>query len=127
MGTTPEGTATARRHPSPRARGLPRHAVAEAPPPEPDRPRLLDRVRHAIRARHFSRRTEAAYVAWVRRYILFHGKRHPATMGEPEVRRFLSSLAVDRKLGAASQNQALSALLFLYEGVLRMPIALVKD
>ncbi len=83
MGTAPEGTDTARRHPSPQARDLPRHAVAEAPPPAPDRPRLLDRVRHAIRARQFSRRTEAAYVGWIRRYILFTGARDPAGLGAP--------------------------------------------
>src|SRR5437667_4575894 len=59
------------------------------------KPRLLDRVRDAIRARHYSRRTEDAYVGWIRRYIFFHGKRHPAEMGAPEVARFLSSLAVD--------------------------------
>jgi site-specific recombinase XerD len=78
------------------------------------RPRLLDRVRAAIRARHYSRRTEEAYVAWIRRYIFFHGKRHPAEMGGPEISRFLTSLAVDRKVAASTQNQALSALLFLY-------------
>jgi hypothetical protein len=62
------------------------------PPP----PRLLDRVRAALRARHFSRRTEEAYVAWIRRYIFFHDKRHPADMGAPEITHFLTSLAADR-------------------------------
>jgi len=74
------------------------------------KPRLLDRVRDAIRARHFSRRTEEAYVAWIKRYIFFHDKRHPAEMGAPEVTRFLTSLAVDGHVAASTQNQALSAL-----------------
>ncbi len=84
----------------------------------PQRPRLFDRVRDAIRARHYSRRTEEAYLAWIRRYILFHGKRHPAEMGAAEMTQFLTSLAVRRKVAASTQNQALSALLFLYREVL---------
>ena len=74
-------------------------------------PRLLDRKREAIRARHYSLRTEEAYVAWIRRYILFHRKRHPAEMGEREINAFLSSLAVHGRVAASTQNQALSALL----------------
>ena len=85
-------------------------------------PRLLDRVRAAVRARHYSRRTETAYVAWIRRYILFHDKRHPADMGAPEVTRFLSSLAVDGKVAASTQNQAQSALLFLYGEALEVDL-----
>jgi integron integrase len=81
-------------------------------------PRLLDRVRLVIRARHYSPRTETAYVAWIRRFILFHGKRHPVEMGEPEVTQFLSALASERHVSASTQNQALSALLFLYADVL---------
>ncbi len=81
-------------------------------------PRLLDEVRNALRVRHYSRRTEKAYVLWIRRYILFHGKRHPADMGEPEVVRFLSMLATKGKVSASTQNQALSALLFLYRHVI---------
>ena len=80
-------------------------------------PRLLDRVRAAIRTRHYSRRTEEAYVSWIRRFIVFHGKRHPRELGEPEVTAFLSSLAA-RRVSASTQNQALSAVLFLYEEVL---------
>jgi integron integrase len=97
-----------------------RHALAvhEASPPEPAKPRLLDRVRAAARLRHYSRRTEAAYVAWIRRYIFFHGKRHRAELGAAEVTRFLSSLAVDGGVAASTQNQALGALLFLYREVL---------
>ena len=77
-------------------------------------PRLLDRVREANRLRHGGRSTEKSYIAWIRRYIVFHGKRHPAGMGTPEVAQFLSSLAVDGQVAASTQNQALSALLFLY-------------
>ena len=82
------------------------------------RPRLLQRVHEAIRVRHYSRRTEEAYVHWIKRLIYFHGKRHPETMGEAEVTAFLNHLAVDRHVAAATQNQALSAILFLYRQVL---------
>src|SRR5881628_511351 len=90
-----------------------RAAVAEPAPEGASRPRLLDRVRDALRARHSSRRTEKSYIAWIRRFIVFHGKRHPAEMGAPEVVQFLSSLAVEGRVAASIQNQALSALLFL--------------
>lgn len=82
------------------------------------KPRLLDQVRQAIRARHYSMRTEEAYVGWIRRYILFHGKRHPTEMGAPEMTQFLTHLAVERGVSASTQNQALAALLFLYQQVL---------
>ncbi len=86
----------------------------------PDRkPRLLDQVRAAIGMLHYSRRTEQAYVHWTKRFILFHGKRHPGEMGEEEIRGFLSHLASGRSVAASTQNQALSALLFLYKHVLR--------
>jgi integron integrase len=84
----------------------------------PAPPRLLDRVRHKIRARHYSPRTEKAYVGWIRRFILFHGKRHPLEMGAPEIARFLTSMAVRMRVSASTQNQAFSALLFLYRDVL---------
>jgi integron integrase len=90
-----------------------------APAPRgPAAPRLLDRVRAAIRTRHYTRRTEAAYVSWIRRFILFHGKRHPMELGEGEVTSFLTHLAVKVRVSASTQNQALSALLFLYRDVL---------
>src|SRR3970040_2608477 len=92
--------------------------VREAGPADAPKPRLLDRVRAAIRARHYSLRTEKAYAHWIKRYIFFHGKRHPAEMGAPEVTAFLTSLAVHDKVAASTQNQALSALLFLYREVL---------
>jgi integron integrase len=85
-------------------------------------PRLLDEVREAIRIRHYSIRTEQAYVQWTRRFILFHGKRHPRTMGAPEVTAFLSDLAVKHNVAAATQNQALNAILFLYRHVLKIDL-----
>ena len=76
------------------------------------KPKLLDQLRTAIRVRHYSPRTEEAYSGWVRRFILFHKKRHPATMGSDEVRQFLIHLAERLKVSAATQNQALNALAF---------------
>jgi len=86
-------------------------------------PRLLDRVSLESRRRRFSPRTEEAYRAWVRRFVLFHGKRHPAVMGSAEIGAFLTSLAVERRVAASTQNQALAALLFLYREVLKVPVA----
>ena len=87
---------------------------------KPLRPRLLDLVRIALRTRHYSLRTEEAYVGWIRRFILFHGKRHPNEMGEKEINVFLSSLAIRDGVSASTQNQALCALLFLYREILRV-------
>ena len=84
--------------------------------------RLLDQVRAAIRTRHYSPRTEASYVAWIRRYIEYHQRRHPAVMGAAEVGAFLSHLAVSRRVSASTQNQALNALVFLYKQVLQIPL-----
>ena len=86
------------------------------------KPRLLDQVRETIRRKHYSIRTETAYLNWIRRYILFHDKRHPLDLGEPEVTRFLSQLAVKGNVAASTQNQALAALLFLYREVLGQPL-----
>jgi len=91
-------------------------------PTSPKPPRLLDRVRATLRARHGSLRTEKAYVGWIRRYILFHDKRHPAEMGAAEITRFLSALALERNVAASTQNQALSALMFLYRDVLEQDL-----
>jgi len=88
----------------------------------PPAPRLLDRLRAALQVRHRSPRTQDAYVGWVRRFILFHRKRHPADMGPDEVAAFLSHLAVHDQVSASTQNQALSALLFLYADVLQQPL-----
>jgi integron integrase len=85
-------------------------------------PRLLDQLREQIRLRHYSYRTEQAYVQWVRRYVVFHGKRHPATLGAEEVAAFLSHLASDRHVAAATQAQALAAILFLYRQVLKVEL-----
>ena len=96
--------------------------VGQGDPP----PRLLDRVRQAIRARHYSRRTDQAYVAWIRRFIVFHGTRHPRELGEEHVTAFVSSLA-ERGVGASTQNQALSAVLFLFEVVLGQRLGWMND
>src|SRR5262245_11710770 len=80
-------------------------------------PKLLDRVRSALRVRHDSLRTEEAYIAWIKRYIFFHGVRHPAEMGAAEIHQFLRHLAVHGQVSASTQNQAFSALLFLYQAV----------
>jgi integron integrase len=90
-------------------------------------PRLLDRVREAARRLHYSIRTEEAYVLWARKFVLFHGKRHPLEMGEAEVIAFLNHLASTRQVAASTQNQALSALLFLYKVVLDRPLEWVGD
>jgi len=79
---------------------------------------LLQRVREGIRVRHYSIRTEQAYCDWIKRFVIFHGKRHPSELGAAEVEAFLTSLAVDSKVAASTQNQAKSALLFLYKEVL---------
>jgi site-specific recombinase XerD len=83
------------------------------------KPKLLDQVRETIRRKHYSLRTEAAYVDWIKKYIFFHNKRHPSQMGASELEQFLNHLAVQRKVAASTQNQALSALVFLYRQVLR--------
>jgi len=90
-------------------------------------PKLLDQVRDRIRVKHYSIRTETQYVQWVRRFILFHGKKHPRDMGAPEVEAFLTHLAVDGHVAAATQNQALSALLFLYKEVLGVDLPWLND
>lgn len=97
--------------------------LSPAPPGPAGPPRLLDQVRQAIRVRHLARNTERAYVHWVKRFILFHGRRHPRDMAEAEVGAFLTSLAVRDHVAASTQNQALAALLFLYEHVLGRPLA----
>jgi len=93
----------------------------------PRAPKLIDVVRDTLRARHYSRRTEKAYIGWIRRYILFHGKRHPRELGAAEATRFLTALAVDAKVSASTQNQALAALLFLYREVVRIELPWLDD
>lgn len=89
-------------------------------------PRLLDQVRNALRRLHYSYRTEQAYIQWTRRFIFFHQKRHPREMGEAQVAAFLTHLAVDRRVSASTQNQALNALLFLYKQVMGRDIGLIE-
>jgi len=85
-------------------------------------PRLLDRVAARLRVKHYSLRTEKIYVDWIKRFIWFHGKRHPKDMGATEIEAFLSHLAVERSVSASTQNQAKSALLFLYKEVLQIEL-----
>ena len=90
--------------------------------PPTGKPKLLDQVRDVIRRKHYSIRTEQAYIDWIKRFIIYHGKRHPGEMAEGEVAEFLTHLARDLNVAASTQNQALSALLFLYKEVLKHEI-----
>ncbi len=90
-------------------------------------PKLLEQVRNVIRLRHYSLRTEQSYVNWIKRYIIFSHKRHPAELGAAEVTAFLSYLAVSRKVSASTQNQALAAILFLYRHVLKQDLPWLED
>lgn len=92
-----------------------------------DKPRLLDQVRDALRVRHYSLRTEASYLQWIRRFILFHNKRHPLEMGEQEITAFLTHLAVNKHVAPSTQNQALAAILFLYKEVLVQELDWMDD
>jgi integron integrase len=85
-------------------------------------PKLLDQVRHALRAKHYAIRTETAYLNWIKRFILFHHKRHPQQMNTPDIETFLTHLAVEQQVAASTQNQALAALLFLYQHVLHIEL-----
>jgi integrase len=95
-------------------------------PVMPPKPKLLDQVRQAIRTRHYSPRTEETYIHWIKRFIFFHNKRHPAEMAEAEIARFLSNLATESHVSASTQNQALNSVLFLYRQVLRKDIGYVN-
>jgi len=86
-------------------------------------PKLLDQVRNAIRLKNYAYSTEKTYVHWIKRYILFHNKRHPLGMGVPEIEAFLTHLAVQENVSASTQNQALCALLFLYKNVLKQELS----
>jgi site-specific recombinase XerD len=96
-------------------------------PKQGSQPRLLDQVRDAIRVRHYSIRTEQAYVGWTKRFILFHGKRHPEDIGKAEVEAFLTHLAVKDNVAVSTQKQALNAILFLYRKVLDKDIDWPED
>ena len=108
--------------------GFQRRAPAEnrSPAESSPKPKLLDQVRHAIRTRHYSYMTEKAYVGWIKRFILFHNKRHPVEMGETEIGHFLSSLASNSHVSASTQNQALNAILFLYHEVMGKEIGYIS-
>ena len=92
-----------------------------------DKPRLLDQVRNALRTRHYSPRTEDTYVDWIKRFILFHKKRHPGELGERDISAFLTHLAVDKHVSASTQNQALASILFLYRVVLERELEWLDD
>lgn len=123
MSPPPHPARTTARRPLGSAHGIPA-------PPTPGAPnagapvRLVDEVRRVLRLRHYSRRTEASYVGWMRRFIHFHQGRHPRELGAREVERFLSHLAVDGRVASSTQNQAFAALLFLYRDVLGVPLAI---
>lgn len=91
--------------------------------PIENKPRLLDQVRNKLRLMYYNYRTEQSYSAWIKRFILFHDKRHPNTMGEREIESFLNHLAVKHNVAASTQNQALCTLLFLYKAVLGRELA----
>jgi integron integrase len=97
------------------------------PGPQQNKSKLLDQVRDVIRLKHYSIRTEQSYIDWIRRFILFHGKRHPRDMTEAEVSSFLTHLAREGGVAASTQNQALSALLFLYKEVLKQEIGWLEN
>ena len=97
------------------------------PPPSTKQKKLLDQVRDALRTKHYSYRTEQAYIEWIKRFILFHGKRHPKDMGAQEVQAYITYLAVEKNIASSTQNQALSAIAFLYKHVLQKEIALATD
>ena len=96
-------------------------------PSQHQSPKLLEQVCEAIRTRHYSLRTEDTYLRWIKRFILFHGKRHPREMGGREIQEFLSYLAVEGRVAASTQSQALSAIVFLYQQVLKQTIGSIDD
>jgi len=102
---------------------MPRDSIAVVPQ---GKPRLLDQVRQAIRQRNYSPNTEKAYIFWIRRFIVFNDRRHPAAMAEPEIRGFLEAIATRLRVSASTQNQAFSAILFLYRAVLGREITGLK-
>lgn len=101
--------------------------LADFPVPKPPKPKLLDQLREIIRLKHYSIRTEQSYVDWAKRYIFFHGKKHPKDMGAKEIAAFLTHLAVDKNVSASTQNQALNALIFLYKELLQISVGDIGD
>ena len=101
--------------------------IRKSPPDSTAEPRLLDRVRERLRVKHYSMRTEESYVGWIKRYVFFHGTRHPAEMGEAEITAFLTHLALKSRVSGSTQNQAKSAILFLYREVLRKELPALNE
>ncbi len=97
------------------------------PPRRIEKPKLLDQVREAVRVRHYSMRTEEAYVGWIRRFVVFHDLKHPIEMAEDEIREYISHLALEDNVSPATQNQALAAILFLYKCVLNKPLDRIDE
>jgi integrase len=97
------------------------------PNPAPQPPKLLDQYRNALRIKHYSPRTEDTYLQWVKNFILFHGKRHPKEMGVPEIAQYLTHLATKQEVAASTQNQAFSAVTFLYRHVLTTELQFPAD
>ena len=91
------------------------------------KPRLIDQTRNVLRLFHYSIGTEETYIQWIKRFIFFHNKRHPKEMGEKEIRVFLTHLVVDKHVSASTQNQALSAILFLYKRVIDVGLDWIDD
>ncbi len=91
------------------------------------RPKLLDQVKNELRVNHYSRRTEEAYTSWIKRFVLFHNKRHPKEMGADEIKQFINYLAVEKHVAASTQNQALQALLFLYKNIIKKEIGWISE
>ena len=92
-----------------------------------DKPKLLDQVRNSLRQRNYSYRTEQAYIGWIKRYILFHKKRHPKDMGEEEIGEYLTYLAVEKKVSPSTQNQALNSIMYLYKYILKIDLGEIKS
>jgi site-specific recombinase XerD len=105
----------------------PNRSIARIAPNMAPTRRLLEEVRKEIRLRHYSYRTEKAYVEWIWRFVVFHGKQNPKLLGGPEVEKFLSNLAQERNVSAATQSQALAALLFLYKRVLKVDLPWIDN
>ena len=92
-----------------------------------NKPKLLDQVRAAIQKKHYSIRTEESYISWIKRFVKYHGLRHPGEMGEAEIQQFLNHLAVKEKVAASTQNQALCAIIFLYTQVLKQEVGTIEN
>ena len=95
-----------------------REASAEVPQKQ-NKPKLLDQVKNEMRVKHYSRKIEESYTSWMKRFILFNNKKHPNEMGKEEIQKFLNYLAIEKHVSAPTQNQALSAILYLYKNILR--------